>query len=108
MNEQKQAHIIKGTEHTEEFQQKEECPNPDCRDGKEQVPYGHKFHEWHWIDCKICKGTGRITNKVEWDREKVAKWLYNYTDWADTERDFEDEGWAEDADQLHKILTGGE
>ena len=36
----------------------EVCSNPDCRDGKEQVPYGHKFDEWHWVDCKTCHGTG--------------------------------------------------
>ncbi len=73
------------------------CSNPDCRDGKEQVPYGYRFDEWHWIDCKICKGTGRITNykspeevkelildeheqhqdDVKWDSKKVAEHLYS-------------------------------
>ena len=28
-------------------------------------------------ECPTCKGTGKITNYVKWDREKVAEYLYN-------------------------------
>ncbi len=48
--------------------------------------------------CGVCNGTGKIYKKVEWDSGKVSNWLsQNFEAITDA-----------DADQLHKILTGGE
>lgn len=44
-----------------------------------------------------------MVNDME-TREKIAYWLYNYTDGVDTERQVEDEGWLEDADQILAII----
>ena len=53
----------------------EDCPNPDCKDGKEIVPYGHKFSEWHWVDCTKCKGTGNrllaLLEQAGWDIDRL-------------------------------------
>ena len=60
--------------------------------------------------CPTCKGTGKITNKVEWDREKVARWLcsqYDTIEEFDRLGEHDQDDWLSVADQLHKKLTGG-
>ena len=56
-------------------------------------------------DCPTCKGTGKITNKVEWDREKVAEELGSNL-YCDFELHLSHKEELELADQLKDKLTG--
>ncbi len=74
---------------------------PDCIDGK----VFNQQHPSTLDDCPTCKGTGKITNRVKWDRELVANMMM-------TPMPKESLGQRYRfvlglADQLKEILTGG-
>ena len=97
---------------------------PDCVNGKIRKIEGSQVteefrREIEWEeDCPICKGTGKITNRVNWDSEKVKKILsqeVTIDEQVVTDRldrwDCHSGGIHEDdvniiADQLKEILTG--
>ena len=76
---------------------------PDCL-GVGSYPEAHSLMG----KCSSCKGTGKITDRVKWDREKVAKELIKIPityhskegDWVVTK-----ENGYKFADQLKEILT---
>lgn len=72
----------------------EECP--DCHNG--QMPETGRGSDG-FIRCETCKGTGKTTNKVKWDREKVAEVINKIP------RDGCCYG-GDVADQLYNKLTG--
>ena len=83
---------------------------PKC-DGDGTIPVDTPFSDsLPSADCPICKGTGKITFKVEWDREKVAEaylqWKKNDTtiQLGDITHSLRSECF-EYADQLKKELT---
>ena len=89
---------------------------PDC-DGKgETKPREFNGVCYFKYPCPTCKGTGKITKYVKWDREKVAEKLYGWlTQNIDEERwipwsDLKDRDkkWYREhyADQLYRELTG--
>ncbi len=91
----------------------EKCP--DCNGKTEKLVErkdGKQIHiDYH---CSTCKGTGKITNKVEWDREKVACVICGRRTRTNCMLTFKDMAchWCKEslelADQLHKELTGGD
>ncbi len=95
---------------------------PECIDGKIFSEPSIKGRDvsatlsWGTRDCPTCKGTGKITKYVPWDREKVAEWLEKYCPQHNalnpgevvTSPEMIIKRYRADADQLHKELTGGE
>ena len=67
MAEQKQVRIIKGTEHTEEFRQKDKCP--ECEQGYRTANDGTES------TCPTCMGTGEKKLDSPELREKLAEYL---------------------------------
>ena len=84
-----------------------ECP--DCEEGLVWV--NHASEGYQQDPCPTCKGTGKITNRVKWDSEKVAEKLYKLSHpapWYIWEQSQMKEYYRLQADQLKEILTGGE
>ncbi len=82
---------------------------PECK-GEKSIWLGG--NSTVFSPCPKCKGTGRKRKLVEWDREKVAEFLWEtyrpptWVEWKLASNMHLVEETRQTADQLHKVLTG--
>ena len=95
---------------------------PDCKGDKRILKKNDEYDSFglecdDLIVCPTCKGTGKKRKLVEWNREKVAEFLYNENEptliydgvtYEKCKEIYPDktDSYLNQADQLKEILTG--